>query len=288
VFASWTNSFSSLLCIILISYVLKNRLSNVTRVLGLMVLIGAVGALGLSALPNAAAMSPSVTFLPPVPVVGPGNPTIVLTAGIDGTTPTLDVRVGLVEPLSTGIIITGPTAPTFGAFPPGGGDCGLQAYSSGGGSYWIFEDGVGGQVMFDMMSAGDTVSILFAPNVINPMYTGTASGPATGVWVDQNLVANKVPSIDFLTDQMAFPAEVYLFLNCGFDTGVNGIATLNILYNDQKQMITQEPTAGEIIPIDATALVLGGITTPSMMLPLLAIAAGGAFVYLRFQVLRKD
>ncbi len=78
-FASWTNSFSSLLCIILISNVLKIRLSNVTRVLGLMVLIGAVGAMGLSALPNAAAMphmSPSITFLPPIPVVGPGNPTI--------------------------------------------------------------------------------------------------------------------------------------------------------------------------------------------------------------------
>jgi len=287
VFASWTNSFSSLLCIILISNVLKNILSNVTRVLGLMVLIGAVGAMGLSALPNAAAMSPSVTYIPAIPVVEGSAPTFVLTSGVDGTTPTLDVRVGFVEPPSTGVT-TAASAPSATAFPPGGGNCGLPTYSSGAGSYWIFEDGVGGQVEFDMMSPADTVSILFSGGVINPQYTGTATGPATGVWVDQNLVANKVPSIDFLTDITVFPLEVYLFLNCGWDTGIGGIPTINLLYQDQKILLTQLSMAGEIIPIDATALVLGGITTPTMMLPLLAIAAGGAFVYLRFQVLRKE
>jgi len=286
VFASWTNSFSSLLCIFLISNVLKNRSSNVTRVLGLMVLIGAVGAMGLSALPNAAAMphmSPSITFLPPVPVVGPGNPTIVLTTPGDGSTPTLDIRVGFLEPPSTGVT-TVATAVAPLAF---GGDCGLPAYSAGAGSYWIFESG-GSTAEFDMMSAADTVSLLFAPGVINPIYTGTATGPASGSWVDQNLVANKAPSIDFLTNLFVFPLEVYLVLDCGWDTGVGGVQQINLLYQNTKIMLTQEPTAGEIIPIDATALVLGGISTPTMMLPLLAIAAGGAFVYLRFQVLRKD
>jgi len=286
VFTSWTNSFSSLLCIILISNVLKNRLSNVTRVLALMVLIGAVGALGISALPNSAAMSPSVSFIPTTPVVEGSAPTIVLTTPFDPTIPSLDVRIGFTEPPSTGILTM--ADPTGGPAAGGGGDCGLRLYdpASTGGSYWAFEDGVGNEVEFDMMSAGDTVSILFAAGVINPIYggTGTATGPASGQWIDKS-PNNKAPSIDFLTNPLVFPPDEYTVEYCGWDT--NSGAT-NSLFQDDARMQTQLSMAGEIIPIDATALVLGGITTPTMMLPLLAIAAGGAFVYLRFQVLRKD
>jgi len=260
--------------------VLKNRFS-VTRVLGLMVLIGAVGAMGLSALPNAAAMphnSPSVTTNPGVPVVEGSAPTIILTTPADGSTPTLDVRIGFAEPPSTGVVL----AQAFPVPSPPGGDCSIDTYVSGAGSYWIFIS-AGTPAEFDMMSATDTVSILFATGVINPIYGGTATGPASGSWVDQNLVANKAPSIDFLATPVPF--DPYTVQTCGFDT--NGGA-LNNPFQNAQFIFTQLSMAGEIIPIDATALVLGGISTPTMMLPLLAIAAGGAFVYLRFQVLRKD
>ena len=268
------------------------KVSNAQRILGMMLVFGAVGALGLSALPNAAAMphnSPSITFLPAIPVVNGNAPTIVLTTPGDGSTPTLDIRIGVEEPPSTGVVtVATPVVPDGSGF---GGDCGLPAYSSGAGSYWVFQSG-GSTAEFDMMSPGDTISLLFAPGVINPIYTGTATGPASGMWVDQNLVANKAPSIDFLTDITVLTflpeLEVYEVLDCGWDTGIGGVQTINLLYQNEKIMLTQLSMAGEILPIEATSLVLGAISTPTMMLPLLAIAAGGAFVYLRFQVLRKD
>lgn len=224
--------------------------------------------------------TPALSLVPPVPVIG-GFPTIVVT-GSAGTVPHDNLRFGLREPPSTGVSLT--TVP-----PPSFTDCGQDRYLAGAGSYWILTtDGaapsLANMVEIDLPVAGASASIPFAPGPVVIAYSGGATGPASGIWVDDNTVANKVPAIDFLAT--VIPSNPYATLICGFDNaGTPNVQPFQIIQDFR----TQEPVAGEIIPINTTALLIAGISTSPMLVMVgLVAVASGIFTLLRFQVSQKN
>jgi hypothetical protein len=243
----------------------------------------ALASIVVGSIPVAYASSPGVTTVPSPVVIG-GFPDVIISASVGA--PHLDVRVGLREPPSTGLTLVA-VVPT--PSPPGG-VCGLDRYGAGAGSYWILTtDGVspitsGNMVEMDI-PVGGSVSIPFRDaGGVTIDYSGGATGPATGIWVDDNTVAGKSPSIDFLAT--TFPVyDPYRVRVCGFDTAGGG----NLPFEIAVDFESQKPVAGEILPINTTALLIAGFTSnPVWVLSALAVVAGGAFTILRLQINRKE
>lgn len=91
-------------------------------------------------------------------------------------------------------------------------------------------------------------------------------------------------------DNSGTPASIgnppYRWAACGFES-----ITANTFQEFVSDSVfnNKKPVGGIILPIDTTALVLGGILSNSIwILPVFAAIAGGAFVLLKFQVNRKQ
>ena len=262
-----------------------SKIKSSINVLMIMVLIAP---LIVGSIPLAHAMAtPSVTIIPGIPVIG-GTPTIKLTGASDGSTPHADIRVGLREPTSTGVTLDTGVPPVGGFLAPPGGECGLDRYSSGAGSYWVLTtDGaavsVGNMLEIDLPGVGDMALIPFAPGMVTITYTGGASGPAMGEWVDDNAGAAKAPSITILATTIPF--DPYSVRVCGFDDATTTDGPFKI----SKEFVTQQPVAGKVLPLDTSALLLAGFSSnPVWILSALAVVAGGALTLLRFQVSKRN
>ena len=256
-------------------------------------LLGVVGVLSIASLPSAMAQinSPLITFSPSTPDVG-GSVLVTLTGdptvGGTATAPHTDVRVGFANP---GFFIFDPG--TSGLDGDGDGDpdnCGLSTDippTVDEDDWYYLMTVFGGTTAVEFfIPAGATVTLSIPGGVGGATTIGlaggatTTDGDLTGFWVPQNAGFPDAPALDELSP----PA--YRFLDCGYDQGAGASGAGR--YSRATDFSTQQPVAGEIIPIDTTALLIAGVSSsPMWALLSLTVVAGIAFTLLRFQVERK-
>ena len=106
---------------------------------------------------------------------------------------------------------------------------------------------------------------------------GTLSGTGPYHWAD-SAGAPGTPA-----DSTAI-LDTFSFVTCGTE----GATSPGLDYSGDAQFQIVPPVAGEILPIDMTAvLVAGAFTNQMMLLPILGLVAASAFVILKFQVRRN-
>ena len=245
----------------------NNRLTS--RIRNKTILLGVISALMISIIPMAAADPiPGVSSSPSIPVVG-GSTTITIAPVLYPVTSMKVVMFesGRATEAFPAFISPAPCLPPIGATAP----LGLNK--------WLLTRA---GVPAEISATSDTVLITYgsgaAPTV---SFSGAGSViPAAGVfaWTDE-IVGNGIQPDNFGLLTGAFPYSLGI---CGYE----GPASLP--FDGFSSIFTQLAVAGEILPIDTTALLIAGISTNSMwILPTLAVVAGAAFTLLRFQVHRK-
>jgi hypothetical protein len=275
---------------------MKASINNVRRLLTLMLSIAALGTVATITMQTAFADTPSVVVDPNPLIITSISNKIVLTGAGDGSLPHFDVRLGFQEPpiQDTNVVESGSNTPDG---VNGGGTCDLDTTTddTDAGSYWVLTDGTTADgtyiylpVEFDFPDTvpAPRVEIPLASGSVTISYFNGATGPASAVWTDQNdgagVPLQKAMSIDYLT---GVPTNTkYVIHYCGYDDAT----TANDHFSQEKEVQTQNPVAGEIIPINTTALLIAGISSsPMLALSALGFVAGAAFVVLRLQVTRK-
>jgi len=224
--------------------------------------------------------SPSVSSVPAPIIAGSTTNLLTITTAPDATKPHADVKVSFAEPT----VIIGwpgaPGAPDVAAAP--GGTCTLPSITANPStrSYWIFRDAATGlvDVKFDVGAAPalvGMVSIPLAPGVVGVAYSGSASGPASGKWVD---IVNGAPMA------INFAPDLYSAGHCGYDN-FGTLGATNSLYGTVSGIPSQKQVGGTIIPISTSALLIGGIASTGLwMIPVLG-AAGFAVLTIRKKLL---
>jgi len=141
----------------------------------------------------------------------------------------------------------------------------------------------GSTLKFDV-EAGQTFAVKFGKGLA-PTFPGNtavnfdpAAGAFTWTVVDGPNVAN---NIDDLVQSTDVPLAPYQWAACGIE-----LDDTPFIFSDS--FFTQIAVAGELIPIQTSALLLAGFNANAIwILPALVAVAGGAFAVLRFQVQRK-
>ncbi len=257
---------------------LMKQAKRILRLLTIMLTVAAIGALATSSIQSASAMfSPSVSSNPAPLIVGFGGNLITITAAVDGTQPHEDVRISIAEP--TVIIGWGANQPGTPAVlnvnPIPGGTCTLPPVQANPNarSVWHLQT-AGVDSLFDI-PVGGVVKIPFTgPGAVAIIYSGGATGPATGTWVDQVNAASA--SVAFVTSGLS----LYSGGHCGYDL-VGTTGTTNNLYGTVSTLSSQFPVGGSIIPIDTTALMIVGLSSGLVWIfPTIAAGIGiGAAAY---------
>ena len=266
---------------------MKFRDKGANKLLSLVILFAGVGVLLVSALPSVMAMnmSPSAGTDPPTPVVG-GTMTVILQAG-----PNLDHVDGIVRIYEPG------KAPTSNTNQFQSGDCSFApTVGPGPANRKVIEFRQASDDTkinrYRMNSAGDELRIPVTSGTVTPTKIGTVTlEDNDGVWkrVEGGAGSGLPDSIDFFT--IAVGAS-YRLASCGYDFGTSPsgdpVGTTE-QFNVNTPIPTQLPVAGEILPIDTTALLIAGITSsPMWILPALGVAAGVAVALLKFQLRKQD
>ena len=231
-----------------------------------MILFGALSALMIPAMPLALAMNtPGVGLTPQSPPVG-GIVTITINPV---ATPVTNLQMVMYE---SGEPIAGIPLTAFPAF------CTIPLAGSGG-DIWELQ-GAGGVPARITVPAGQVGTTTFGggvPVIVNPGVGGTVTPAGPYNWVNQ--VTAAADNLNLLTT----PITPYLLGICGYEGG------LDAFFGAFNSIFTQIPVAGEILPIDTTALLIAGVSSnPIWILPALAVVAGGALAVLRFQVSKRN
>ena len=114
------------------------------------------------------------------------------------------------------------------------------------------------------------------PIVMNGI--GTVSGSGSYHWADSAGAAGTPADSTAVLDTLTFPS-------CGTEGADQGSAQP---YSGDAIFSVVPPVAGELIPIDVTAVLLAGaLTNQMMLLPLLGLVAATAFVVLKLQLRRN-
>jgi len=248
----------------------NNRLTS--RIRNKTILLGVISALMISIIPMAAADPiPGVSSSPSIPVVG-GSTTITIAPVLYPVTSMKVVMFesGRATEAFPAFISPAPCLPPIGATAP----LGLNKWLLTRAGVPAEISATSGTVLITYGSgAAPTVSFSGAGSVI----------PAAGVfaWTDE-IVGNGIQPDNFGLLTGAFPYSLGI---CGYE----GPSTpFPLPFGGFSSIFTQLAVAGEIIPIDTTALLIAGMSANSMLvLPILGVVAGAAFTLLRFQVHRK-
>lgn len=255
------------------------RIDSTIRLLTLTLIISGIGVLPIGTQNVFADNSPSVSSVPVPMVVGSSSNVVRITAAIDGTATHFQVRIEVAEPTVTLVGTGAPFVPPLGSTT---GDCTLQSIgvNPSARSLWQFESPVGTDAEFNI-PLGSEVRIPFtgpgAVTVDYSIFSGVpATGPASGTWVNQVNVAPA--AVNF--------AGLYPFGHCGFDAA--GAIPAGLPYGTVGNLVAQLPVAGEIIPIDMTALVIAGVMIQQVwMLSGLTVVAGFSFTVLKVLVNKR-
>ena len=146
-----------------------------------------------------------------------------------------------------------------------------------------------GYALFDLAADGDFFEARFgdgSPAELTFSAGGSAQGSGAFFWYDINGGGAGTDVIDVLVSFSAISTDPrYRYVVCGFET----TTTPGDTYTDQRDsFFTQKPVAGEILPIDTTALLIAGVSAnSSMVLAGLVVVAGSSFALIRFITLRK-
>lgn len=207
-----------------------------------------------------------------------------------------DVRIRVYDPMpiaqvDVSVLTSNPTPSTPGT-------CGFLPHPTAG-RYWDYwAVGSVAPARLNMFVAdqlalvrfGDSATTLVAePGVFG---TGVSNDPAqTGpfVWRSDTGVDNS-DVIDIFTPVAS--GDAWAVAVCSNRMAADGSDTTSgafvVITRQVSSFNTQQPVAGEIIPIDTTALLIAGVTTnPMWTLSALAVIAGVAVTVFRFQVYRK-
>ena len=146
-----------------------------------------------------------------------------------------------------------------------------------------------GYALFDLAADGDYFEVRFgdgSPAEVTFSAGGSGQGSGAYFWYDINGGGAGTDVIDVLVPFSSLPADPrYRYVVCGFET----TTTPGDTFTSQKDsFFTQKPVAGEILPINTTALLIAGVSAnSSMILAGLAVVAGSSFALIRFITLRK-
>jgi len=256
---------------------MKFRDKGAKKFLSLVILFAGVGVLLVSAIPNAYAMSPSISPSPATPVVAGALDVIVTATG--ASTNHIQGIVRVYEP---------------GVDPAAGGetsfttcDFGTTVVTVAGRRVFEFRQfsaqGVANE--YTMTIGGSDLVIPFTAGAIVPtLGAGISLDENTGIWIRAEGAGSLIPSIDFLTANVG---DEYRLATCGYDFA--GLPPGRGQYDVTTPFPTQQVVAGEILPIDTTALLIAGITSsPMWILAALGVATGVAVALLKFQVRKQD
>ena len=149
---------------------------------------------------------------------------------------------------------------------------------------WRLEDGSGTIVRFSIAAGGNAVVTFGAGGTPTVTVSGVGSSvtPPSPAYVWADKVGGNGIQADNLALLTADVGGDYQLGICGREgaaqTAFQGFSAVS----------TQKPVAGEILPINTTALLIAGISSnPIWVLSALAVIAGGAFTLLRLQVGRN-
>ena len=193
---------------------------------------------------------------------------------------------------STGSLITDAT-------PLVADSCAFNVHPVLGGRYWdYYSSGSGADARLRMLVAATAVTPQLAlvrfgdggDAQVGFFSSGVSVDPAQlapRVWRD-NTAGISTDTIDLVTG----PGEVWAVAVCANRHLANAdpstAGTFQATTFQVAAFNTQKPVAGEILPIDTTALLIAGVSQNSLwILPTLALVAGAAFTLLRIQVHRK-
>ena len=267
--------------------------------LTLIVLISSLGTVGLGTMQHAWA-SPGITCLvSPLSIVAGGTASWTCW-GDPGSSP----NVGGVTVLFRSFDDTG-AADSFAVFPLGGSSCiGVGGFPTGfafGGSggfdgltdIYIVGDGIGATgnpSLFTIPQSTAAPSLPPIPGAQDsitwtysaPVFTTTADGVApapsstgTPTWEQIGTGGPPVP----------LTVGTWVFASCASDSGVGG----GPIGTNSKALTVTKPVAGEILPINTTALLIAGASQNGIwILSSLALIAGASFALLRLQIYTKS
>ena len=262
------------------------HLNNVNRIMTLVVLYTAVGALMVPSLQSAWS-DPGPTRTWRIDVVEAGEQSVDLI-GLAGFVPH-EGSIWITEPGIT------PTFPT--SLAPGGAwslPCGVTF--SGLGRVWQLTDtATDTAALWRIATVGHTMNFKISPA------SGGAGGPAGGgtpvVGTPTMLGTGPynwklIQGTGSPASGLAATASVHGIVGTGWKAILCGhddaAATPELEFTDSFSYRVSKPVAGTVIPIDTAALLIAGINLNAhWILASLSILAGLSFAVLRFQVFRK-
>ena len=265
---------------------MKFRIGNRKNILIFALLITAVAALLLPAQSVMASPGVGSSAQPTTPVVG-GTANV----GADGSANEQynDLKYRVYDEMTAAqgaaaLLISDPTPGTPGS-------CSFNAHPVGGGRSWdLWSTGAGAPALIDMGAPSELGLMRFGDSATTAVAEIANFGPNTAfdaastpniVWKLTGGALND-DKIDLFS-----PVLFWVIAVCGDQLDNNGVFFATTI--SRALFHTQNPVAGEILPIDTTALLIAGITSsPMWILPALGVAAGVAVALLKFQVRKQD
>jgi hypothetical protein len=208
-----------------------------------------------------------------------------------------DVRIRVYDPMPIGSVDT--SVLTSNPTPGTPGTCGFLPHPTGGRHWDYWAVGSVAPAKLNMFVAdemalvrfGDSLTTLVAePGVFG---LGVANDPTqTGPFVwRSNTGVNNADVIDLFTPVSS--GNAWAVAVCSNRMATDASSTTSgafvVITRQVSSFNTQQVVAGEIIPIDTTALLIAGITTnPMWALSVLAVVAGATVTLLRFPISTKS